>query len=147
MLGRRNAQSLRLDDPGATGSGCWPGLRHGPDQHLRLKVWRSDQEFHVAAQGDAEADFMLEDLHAALTRDQGCAWLHLDLAGLSGVDDLAVSALVVLLRRSGQTFQAIRLTGINPQTGWRLRHMGARELLGQGWDASFQGDQVAFRRC
>ncbi|MFH1035654.1 MAG: hypothetical protein V1806_14190 [Pseudomonadota bacterium] len=117
-----------------------------PRAGLRLRVWTCGNGLHIAVQGRMDADMILEDLHIVLSEPRPQTRLHLDLAGVPQIDDLGVSALIVLLRHRGPSFHGVCLTGLPPLAVWRLRDKGARELLGGGWQASFQGDQARYRR-
>lgn len=123
-----------------------PGLE-GVAGKMRLKVERRRQEMAIIMQGSADVDTLLESLLALIRLSRGDEALHLDLTQFQGIDQLALSALVVVLRDQGGKFQRLTLSGLPAWANGRLSDTGAEDLLGRRWSGDFAPGVVSFYRC
>jgi ABC-type transporter Mla MlaB component len=102
---------------------------------------------HLTLRGDADVDWLLQWLPHTLKAARGYRTLILDISPCSDLDNLGLSALVVLLRNYGQGFTLLRLCGLPGWASQRIRTTGVESLLGQGWRGEFGQEEVSFQRC
>lgn len=146
----RLEMSLML--PNAMVGGAWPSpIMKSERPNLRLSVAHYGEQLVISLQGAAEGETILERLLALITELIGSSesneHLRLDLSLAEGLDQLAISALVVVLREQGDKFRRLTLSGLPPWAGDRLMKTGAQDLLGRRWSGSFALDTASFYRC
>lgn len=133
--------------PAALVKGALPSPATGAAKdNLRLKVEPRRQEMAIIMQGFVQADTLLERLLALVKLSRGDERLHLDLTQAEGIDQLALSALVVVLRNQGGKFQRLTVSGLPSWASGRLFNTGAENLLGRNWSGNFAPGMVSFYR-
>lgn len=113
---------------------------------LQLKLSWSRDEVGIGIEGGVDGETILEDLGLILEETPGQPNLRLDLSRATGMDHLALSALVVVLRDQEGRFNRIALQGLPPWATQRLRLTGVDNLLGRWWRGSFQPGLVLMDR-
>ncbi|KMY66560.1 hypothetical protein AAU61_15580 [Desulfocarbo indianensis] len=101
----------------------------------------------IRPHGRLDVEALLSGLPPALRAARECHELRVDLSQVSDFDDLALSALIVLLRNYGQGFGNITLKGLPVWSSARLRDTGAENLLGRDWRGVMDMDEARFKRC
>lgn len=128
-----------------SGGGCGGRAGAGWDEpNITLK---EEEEFlTVHLEGHWYADLLLEELGPVVRASCRAGRLVLDFRSTLGLDDLALSAVVVLLRTYCQGFNTIDLRLHQPWALTRLMEHGARRVLGPAWAAGFESGLVRFNR-
>jgi ABC-type transporter Mla MlaB component len=113
---------------------------------VTLQVEYRNRELSVRLAGEVDAETLLENLssHLQLARERSA--LRLDLSGVKAFNDLAHSALVVLLRTKCGRFARVTLSGLRSGPHGSSWITGGRDLLGNGWEGSFTDDGMCFNR-
>jgi hypothetical protein len=113
---------------------------------MGLQVEYRNRELSVRLAGAIDAETLLENLasHLQLARERSA--LRLDLSGVEAFNDLAHSALVVLLRTRCGRFARVTLSGLRSGPLGESWLAGGQDLLGQGWEGSFTDDGMCFTR-
>lgn len=101
----------------------------------------------IAPKGRLEVEVLFRGLPLALGVARECHELKVDLSQTLGVDDLAISALVVLLRNYARGFGRIVLQGLPQRALERLSDIGVEKLLGRGWVCNWGNDEVRYWLC
>ena len=100
----------------------------------------------INLEGHWYADLLLEELGPVVRASCRNGTLVLDFSDTMGLDDLALSAVVVLLRTYCGGFDTIDLHLHQPWALARLMEHGARRVLGPSWAAGFETGLVRFKR-
>jgi len=138
---------MRLLRPAATLQKI-PKHANEPDHSvgpIHLELGR--HKLAIRPHGRLDVDALLSGLPPALRAARECHELRIDLSLVSDLDDLALSALIVLLRNYGQGFGDITLKGLPSWGSARLRDTGAENLLGRNWQGAMEIDEARFKRC
>jgi len=122
-------------------------VTEGRERRLNLEVRVSQGEACITPHGSLQADMVLEGLHKTLGLIKGPARLYLDLSDSRDLDNLALSALIVLLRSQGRRFKRIVITGLQSWAIGRLCRMGSEHILGQSWTGFFTPSRASFIRA
>jgi hypothetical protein len=101
----------------------------------------------IAPKGRLEVEVLFRGLPLALAVARECHELKVDLSQALGVDDLAISALVVLLRNYARGFGRIVLQGLPQRAIERLSDIGVEKLLGRGWVCSWGSNEARYWLC
>ncbi len=101
----------------------------------------------IAPRGQLEVELLFRGLPLALAVARECHQLTVDLSQTLGLDDLAVSALVVLLRNYARGFGRIVLQGLPMWAVERLCDVGVDKLLGHGWVCAWEVGKVRYWLC
>lgn len=109
-----------------------------------LKVERKRQILKLMPVGVWGAEMLLEGLPKVLRVPDRSDCLELTLDRLGGFDDLALSALIVVLRNYSARFKTISLAGLPLWASARICQTGAENLLGNGWSMEHQPDITRF---
>jgi hypothetical protein len=112
----------------------------------KFSILKQADELWLILEGHWYADRLLEELGPIFRRSSHDGELVLDLSATLGLDDLALSAVVVLLRTYCDSFRAIKLRLHQPWAMARLVEHGSRGVLGAKWAAGFEAGVVRFSR-
>jgi ABC-type transporter Mla MlaB component len=123
------------------------GRRAQPPSRPSLDVALHSDRLVIALRGPADAEWLLQWLPQTFAAAGGYNTLILDLSRCQTLDDLGLSALVVLLRDRPHGFAQVRLRGLPEWAARRFSHAGVDRALGQGWRGEFQQEEVRFQRC
>lgn len=119
---------------------------HGMDSGSRICVSRDHDELSIILGGKADAEMIVGELPKFLATPKCRSKLRLNLEAVEELDDLAVSALIVMLRCYGRAFRTVSMTGLAARIVWRLQSRECRDLLGLGWQVSYVSGQVKYWR-
>lgn len=100
----------------------------------------------IAPKGLLDVEALFRGLPLALTVARECHGLRVDVSQTRGLDDLAISALVVLLRNYARGFGHIVLQGLPQWAISRFRDIGVENLLGRGWGCGKEDGEVRYWR-
>jgi len=101
----------------------------------------------LAPRGEVSGEWLLDRLPQALDAASEHQELSMDFSRVRDMDNLALSAVVVLLRNHAAGFKRLRLAGLPPWAVQRMESTGARDLLGRRWQGEFRDREVSFQRC
>ncbi len=116
-----------------------------PSGHIFLEL--AERGLVIKSQGRLDVEALFTSLPLALSAARECHELRLDLSQTFGLDNLAISVLVVLLRNYASGFGSIVLNGLPAWARRRLRGMSASVLFGRGWRCGLEADEVRYWRC
>jgi hypothetical protein len=121
-----------------------PARSNGPLGQVYLEF--PEMGLVIAPKGKFDVEALFRGLPLALAVARECHGLKVDVSQAHGLDDLAVSALVVLLRNYARGFGHIVLQGLPPWAVHRFRDIGVNNLLGREWGCGLENDQVRYWR-
>jgi len=116
-----------------------------PSGHIFLEL--ADSGLVIKSQGRLDVEALFTSLPLALSAAHECHELRVDLSQTLGLDNLAISVIVVLLRKYASGFGSIILHGLPAWARRRLRGSSARVLFGNGWQCDLVADEVRYLRC
>lgn len=123
-------------------------INQGPtSQELSQMVLEVDPQgtsLHLALRGDLDPERVLESLRNALEEAPRARRLCLDLSGTTGLNHMALSALIVVLRAQCKRYSRIELRGLPYWARLRLCQSHAEGRLRSDWIEQHGGDWMVF---
>lgn len=116
-----------------------------PPSHIFIEL--AERGLILKSRGRLDVEALFTSLPLALNAARERHELRVDLSQTLGLDDLAVSVLIVLLRNYAGGFGSIILQGLPIWARRRLAEMSADELFGPGWRCGLKADEVRYLRC
>lgn len=117
--------------------------------HIRLKDSKSQSHITmkkytdmllIKATGSADAEAILEYLPIMIHSLPASSILRIDFSNAKNLDHLAISSLVVILRKHGGSFTNIQLRGLEDWMLLRLKGDGFDAILGPQWMVAYGDD-------
>lgn len=115
--------------------------------HPHMKAEYRGGNLGISIVGATDGETLLEKLQSLMTLCQSEKHLHLDLSLTEDLDQLALNAVVVVLRDQGHKFQSLTLSGLPSWASGRLRKTRPEHLLGRNWTGAFDQGVASFCRC
>jgi hypothetical protein len=113
--------------------------------HIFLEL--ADNALTIKSQGRLDVEALFSSLPLALNAAHERHELRVDLSQTLGLDNLAISVIVVLLRNYAKGFGSMVLLGLPAWARRRLRASSAEALFGKGWRCGSEADEVRYQRC
>jgi hypothetical protein len=146
LMQEPNKNNSEIRPSGPLTAPVMSGLNHNQSSgHIFLEL--ADCGLVIKSQGRLDVEALFTSLPLALSAARECHELRLDLSQTLGLDNLAISVIVVLLRNYASGFGRIVLLGLPAWARRRLRGTSARVLFGRGWRCGLEADEVRYQRC
>lgn len=146
LMQKTNKDKLENRSPGPLAAKDKSGLSQNQSSgHIFLEL--ADYGLIIKSQGRLDVEALFTSLPLALNAAGECHELRLDLSQTLGLDNLAISVIVVLLRNYASGFGSIVLLGLPAWARRRLRGSSAEVLFGRGWRCDLEADEVRYLRC
>ncbi len=113
---------------------------------MNLAATYHDRELRICLSGEIVAETLLENLASHLPLARENSQLCLDLSGVESFDELAHTALVVVLRSRCDRFQRVTLSGLLCQKSGLSWVAARHDLLGPGWKGEISAEVISFTR-
>lgn len=98
-----------------------------------LEVAKGGGRLRLVVAGQVEAMDLVEQLTREVSRCSRARSLELDFGRAAAFDNLALSAVLVVLRNQAANLSAVSLRGLAPWAQRRIRQTGAENLMGRQW--------------
>jgi len=98
-----------------------------------LRAENSGKRLRLKLMGQVDAMDLVEDLSLALSGARRAAHLELDLSRAAAFDNLALSAVLVVLRNHAGRLRSVSLGNPPPWARQRISQTGADNIMGRGW--------------
>jgi hypothetical protein len=143
---KTNKDKLEIRSSQPFAAGERRGLnRNQTTGHIFLEL--ADNGLVIKSQGRLDVEALFTSLPLALNAAGECHELRVDLSQTLGLDNLAISVIVVLLRNYASGFGSIILHGLPAWARRRLRASSAEMLFGRGWRCGLEADEMRYLRC
>lgn len=142
----KNKDNLEIRPSGPLTAPERRGLKNNqPPGHIFVEL--AERGLVLRSQGRLDVEALFTSLPLALNAARERHELRVDLSQAHGLDNLAVSVLIVLLRNYAGGFGSIVLQGLPIWARRRLGEMSMSELFGPGWRCALKADEVRYQRC
>ncbi len=98
-----------------------------------LQAEKSGKRLRLKLVGQVDAMDLVEDLSRAVDGTRRASRLELDLSRAAAFDNLALSAVLVVLRNHAGRLRSVALGNLPPWARQRITQTGADNIMGRGW--------------
>lgn len=140
-MGKREDKRMKMLDTRGKRNFKKAKYSKSPCTHIKT---RTDTTVYLKWLGGFDAEIIINILLRELIGTKGSERLSLDLTSCYGFDNLALSALLVILRKHAEKFEIIEVSGLPPWAMTRLARTPMHRLLDSNWQLWLEADSAVF---
>jgi len=108
-----------------------------PKTNAKISMKKCDKTLYIYTEGAAQAETILQYLPLMICSLPGQDNLQIDFSKATSLSNLAISSILVLLRKHSRRFTKVRLQGMENWALDRLKASSEVMLFGPQWSVSF----------
>ena len=119
-------------------------LREKQDRTGCVVATKTNAVLSLKCLGGFDAEMIIDSLPEQLGRVRGVDRFNLNIAGCSDFNNLALSALLVVLRQHAKGLEIIEINGLAPWAVARLARTPRHRLLSSNWQLCLENKSAVF---